>query len=154
MVVASTSRSPTGPPSRHPPRGRLGCGAEELLLPEPEKVTTPAPAAEEPTAATSDAGAGRAVTPRPPPAGPSRRTAATSRRGRWRCRGEGRGLVKRHSLEAHHPTARVDQLEARLAEVALVGMGAVLQDPAADGVGAARLEPRGQRVKHRHGPAA
>jgi hypothetical protein len=41
----------------------LGCGVEELLLPEPEKVTKPAPAAEEPAAATGEAR--RAVTPRP-----------------------------------------------------------------------------------------
>ncbi len=48
----------------------LGCGVEELLLPEPEKVTKPTPAAEAPTAATGEAR--RAVTPAPAPAGPSR----------------------------------------------------------------------------------
>src|SRR6266545_2562618 len=48
----------------------LGCGVEELLLPEPEKVTKPTPAAEEPTAATGEAR--RAVMPAPAPAGPSR----------------------------------------------------------------------------------
>jgi DNA-binding Xre family transcriptional regulator len=42
---------------------RLGCGDEELLLPEPEKVTKPTPAVEAPTAATGEAR--RAVTPRP-----------------------------------------------------------------------------------------
>jgi DNA-binding Xre family transcriptional regulator len=41
----------------------LGCGVEELLLPEPEKVATPTPAAEQPTAAVGEAH--RAVTPRP-----------------------------------------------------------------------------------------
>jgi DNA-binding Xre family transcriptional regulator len=41
----------------------LGCGVEELLLPEPEKVTKPTPAAEEPTAATGQARP--PVTPRP-----------------------------------------------------------------------------------------
>jgi Cro/C1-type HTH DNA-binding domain len=40
----------------------LGCGVEELLLPELEKAATPAPAAEEPTAASGEAR--RAVTPR------------------------------------------------------------------------------------------
>jgi DNA-binding Xre family transcriptional regulator len=39
----------------------LGCGVEELLLPEPEKVAAPTPAAEEPTAAAGEAR--RAVTP-------------------------------------------------------------------------------------------
>jgi DNA-binding Xre family transcriptional regulator len=43
----------------------LGCGVEELLLPEPEKVAAPTPAAEEPTAAAGEAR--RAVTPRPRP---------------------------------------------------------------------------------------
>jgi DNA-binding Xre family transcriptional regulator len=33
----------------------LGCGVEELLLPELETVTTPTPAAEAPTAATDQA---------------------------------------------------------------------------------------------------
>ena len=41
----------------------LNCGVEELLLPEPEKVAKPMPAAEEPTAAIGEAR--RAVTPRP-----------------------------------------------------------------------------------------
>lgn len=41
----------------------LGCGVGELLLPEPEKVTTPTPAAEAPAAATGEAR--RPVTPRP-----------------------------------------------------------------------------------------
>jgi DNA-binding Xre family transcriptional regulator len=41
----------------------LGCGVEELLLPEPGKVATPAPAAEERTAAIGQAR--RPVTPRP-----------------------------------------------------------------------------------------
>jgi hypothetical protein len=43
----------------------LGCGVEELLLPEPDKVAAPTPAAEEPTAAAGEAR--RAVTPRPRP---------------------------------------------------------------------------------------
>jgi len=41
----------------------LGCGVEELLLPEPEKVAEPTPMVEEPTAAIGEAR--RAVTPRP-----------------------------------------------------------------------------------------
>jgi DNA-binding Xre family transcriptional regulator len=41
----------------------LGCGVEELLLPEPEKVATPTSAAEAPTAAIGEAR--RSVTPRP-----------------------------------------------------------------------------------------
>jgi DNA-binding Xre family transcriptional regulator len=41
----------------------LGCGVEELLLPEPEKVTTPKPATVEQTAAIGDAR--RTVTPHP-----------------------------------------------------------------------------------------
>lgn len=41
----------------------LGCGVEELLLPEPETVTAPTPPAEAPTAATGEAR--RPVTPRP-----------------------------------------------------------------------------------------
>jgi DNA-binding Xre family transcriptional regulator len=41
----------------------LGCGVEELLLPEPDKVTKPTPAAEAPTAAIGEAH--RPVTPSP-----------------------------------------------------------------------------------------
>jgi DNA-binding Xre family transcriptional regulator len=41
----------------------LGCGVQELLLPEPEKVNEPMPAAEAPTATSGEAR--RPVTPRP-----------------------------------------------------------------------------------------
>jgi DNA-binding Xre family transcriptional regulator len=40
----------------------LGCGVDELLLPEPDLVAQPAPAAEDKTAAVGEA---RAVAPRP-----------------------------------------------------------------------------------------
>jgi DNA-binding Xre family transcriptional regulator len=40
----------------------LGCGVEELLLPEPDTVPQPAPSPDEQTAAVGEA---RAVTPRP-----------------------------------------------------------------------------------------
>jgi hypothetical protein len=40
----------------------LGCGVQELLLPEPETVPQPVPATEDKTTAVGEA---RAVTPRP-----------------------------------------------------------------------------------------